>query len=80
MRSRGFFLKLIVTDGSLGKWKYYAIKVEFQVRGSPHIHSFIWIIGAPKLSIENVDKDIECADGIISTDLPDLVSDAAALY
>ena len=35
------FFKLFVTNGPLGKTKYYAIRVEFQVRGSPHIHSFI---------------------------------------
>ena len=42
------FFKLIVVDGPLAKSKY-AIRVEFQVRSSPHIHSFIWIIGALKL-------------------------------
>ena len=33
------FFKEIVSDGPLGKIKHYAIRVEFQVRGSPHIHS-----------------------------------------
>ena len=44
------FLRIIVLDGPLGKTQYYAIRVEFQVRGSPHIHSFIWILNAPKLT------------------------------
>ena len=35
------FFKVIVLDGPLGKTQYYAIQVEFQVRESPHIHSFI---------------------------------------
>ena len=30
------FFKEIVVDGPLGKVKSYAIRVEFQVRGSPH--------------------------------------------
>ena len=34
------FFKVIVLNGPLGKVKYYAIRVEFQVRGSPDIHSF----------------------------------------
>ena len=34
------FLKVIVLNGPLGKTSYYAIHVEFQVRGSPHIHLF----------------------------------------
>ena len=35
------FFKVIVLDGLLGKTQYYAIQVEFQVRGSSHMHSFI---------------------------------------
>ena len=52
------FFKVIVLDGPLGKTSYYAIRVEFQVRGSPHIHSFMWIINAPKLSKETKDEYI----------------------
>ena len=29
--------------GPLGKTFYYVYWVEFQIRESPHIHSFIWI-------------------------------------
>ena len=47
------FFKLIVLNGPLGKTSYYAIRVEFQIRGSPHIHSFIWILNAPKLTKES---------------------------
>ena len=47
------FFKEIVINGSLGKLSYYAIRVEFQFRGSPHIHSFLWIIGAPRLTKGN---------------------------
>ena len=38
------FFKTIVLDGILGKVKYHAIRVEFQLWGSPYIHSFLWII------------------------------------
>ena len=31
---------LIIRDVPLGKVKYYAIGVEFQFRGSPHIHRY----------------------------------------
>ena len=34
---------LIIRDGPLGRVKYYAIRAEFQFRGSPHIHSFLWV-------------------------------------
>ena len=35
------FFKVIVLDGPLVKTSYYAIRVEFQVRGSLHINSFM---------------------------------------
>ena len=44
------FFKEIVVDGSLQKTKYFGIHVEFQRRGSPHIHSFLWIVNAATLS------------------------------
>ena len=44
------FFKEIIVDGPLGKTKYYAIRVEFQVRGSPHVHCFLWVLNAPFLT------------------------------
>ena len=35
------FLQVIFIDGLLGKKKYHAIRVEFQVRGSSNVHSFL---------------------------------------
>ena len=43
------FSKEVILDGPLGKMKYYAVHIEFQERGSPHIHSFIWILSAPNV-------------------------------
>ena len=43
------FFKEIIIDVPLGKTKYYAISIEFQERGSPHVHSFIWILNAPNI-------------------------------
>ena len=65
------FFKIIVLDGPLGKTQYYAIRVEFQVRGSPHIHSFIWILNAPKLTKVNIDDSRKWVDSVIRSDLPD---------
>ncbi|XP_066915086.1 uncharacterized protein [Clytia hemisphaerica] len=64
------FFKTIVLDGPLGKTTYYAIRVEFQVRGSPHIHSFLWILNAPILSTETKTEYIEFIDKIIKVHLP----------
>ena len=35
------FFKVIVLDSPLGKTNYYTIRGEFQVHGSPYVHSFI---------------------------------------
>ena len=38
------FFKEIVINGPLGKITFHVIRVEFQVRGGPHIHSFLWVV------------------------------------
>ena len=65
------FFKEIIVNGPLGKVNYYAIRVEFQLRGSPHIHSFIWVINAPKLSKETKHEYIIFIDKIIKASIPD---------
>ena len=50
------FFKIIVVNGPLGKVNYYAIRVEFQFRGSPHIHSFLWVLNAPKLTNDTKER------------------------
>ena len=65
------FFKQIIVNGPLGKVTYYAIRVEFQVRGSPHIHSFLWVNGAPKLSKETKNEYIRFIDQVIKANLPD---------
>ena len=66
------FFREIVVDGPLGKVTYHAIRVEFQVRGSPHIHSFLWIIDAPVLTKETKDEYIHFIDQVIKASLPDI--------
>ena len=46
------FFKQIMLDGPLGKTKCCAIHIDFQERGFPHVHSFIWIFNAPNIEIE----------------------------
>ena len=66
------FFKVIVVDGPLSKVKYYAIRVEFQVRGSPHIHSLLQIINSPILSKENIDIYFNFVDSIVKACVPDI--------
>ena len=63
------FFKTIILDGPLGKTTYYAIRVEFQVCGSPHIHSFLWILNAPVLTKETKLEYITLLDNIIKVNL-----------
>ena len=66
------FFKEIIVDGPLGKVTYYAIRVEFQVRGSPHIHSLLWVLNAPVLSEDNIDEYVRFVDAVIKAYVPDI--------
>ena len=46
------FYKKTVLDGPLGKTKHYALCIEFQERGSPHAHAFVWVFNVPRISDE----------------------------
>ena len=64
-----FFKKVV--DGPLGKTKYYVIRVEFQVRGSPHVHCFLWLANAPVLTSNNKEVYVAFVDEIVRAFLPD---------
>ena len=67
------FFKEIIPDYPLGKTKY-AIRIEFQERRSPVVHSFIWMyINAP--NIQNEDVCIEFTEKAMNAWLPDHFSD-----
>ena len=51
----------------------YAIRIEFQERGSPHVHTFIWIFNAPY--IENEALYIEFIEKTINPQLPNHLND-----
>ena len=59
------FFKEIILDGPLGKTKFCVIRVEFQVRVCPHIHSFLWIVNAPILSEKTTESNTEWLDQMI---------------
>ena len=65
------FFKEIILNGPLGKVKYHVIRVEFQVRGSPHVHVFLWITDPVILTKDNKEEYIAFVDRIIRADLPD---------
>ena len=66
------FFQVIILDGPLGKVKHHAIRIEFQVRGSPHVHSFLWVLDAPTLSKDHIHEYILFVDSIVNVTLPNL--------
>ena len=61
---------LLIPLNTIGKVTYYAIRIEFQVLGSTHVHNSIWILNIPKPSEETLGKYIEFIDNIIHANLP----------
>ena len=64
------FFKEIVLNGPLGKIQYYVIRVEFQTRGSPHVHCLLWAKDMPTLSNETLPQYEEFVDSVVSADIP----------
>ena len=50
-RVETFFTEILLTNAHpIGKIVYYALRIEFQMRGSPHLHALIWTSDCPKLT------------------------------
>ena len=60
---------------SFGKTQYYAIRVYSQVRGRPHIYSFI--LKSLKLTKHSLYEYTELVYGIVRADLPDAINEPA---
>ena len=65
------FLKLLLLIGHSRKNKVLCHSSRVSSKGSSHIHSFIWILNAPKLTLENIQEYTSWVDGMINTSLPD---------
>ncbi|XP_034537729.1 uncharacterized protein LOC117811513 isoform X2 [Notolabrus celidotus] len=54
----------------IGKIKDYFHRVEFQQRGSPHIHSLFWIENAPKIDKDSDEEVVAFIDKYVTCELP----------
>ena len=54
----------------LGDIADYAIRIEFQARGSPHAHCVIWVKDAPKYGVDDDKSVCDFIDQYISCDIP----------
>ena len=71
-----FFKEILLHEKSpVGHIYNYVIKIEFQFRGSPHCHSFLWSLNCPILTTETIDDYIAFIDRTIRVDLPDPVKE-----
>ena len=48
----------------------YAIRIEFQARGSPHAHCIIWVKDAPEFGVDNDDDVCDFIDQYVSCKVP----------
>ncbi|XP_076120789.1 uncharacterized protein LOC143101377 [Alosa pseudoharengus] len=54
----------------IGKIKDYFYRVEFQQRGSPHVHCLFWVENAPRIDREHDDEVANFIDRYITCEIP----------
>ncbi|MEW8546654.1 MAG: DUF6570 domain-containing protein [Candidatus Thiodiazotropha sp.] len=64
----------------LGSIEDWFIRVEYQNRGSPHLHIFFWIANAPSVDRSSSADIVKYIDKVISTTLPSEESDPILHY
>ena len=75
-RVETFFMEVLLTNANpIGKIVYYALRIEFQMRGSPHLHALIWTSDCPKLTNDTKDEYIAYIDQHVQAYLPDKETD-----
>ena len=71
-RVETFFTEILLSQlNPIGKIIYYALRIEFQMRGSPHLHALIWTSDCPKLDSDNKEAYINFIDNHVQAHLPD---------
>ena len=75
-RVETFFSEVLLSNSNpIGKISYYALRIEFQMRGSPHLHALIWKSDCPKLAAETKDDYVEYIDKHVQAFLPSQTDD-----
>ena len=75
-RIETFFTEILLTNvNPIGQIVYYALRIEFQMRGSPHLHALIWTSDCPKLSDNTKQAYIDYVDQHVQAYLPDQTKD-----
>ena len=70
-RVETFFTEVLLSNANpIGKIVYYALRIEFQMRGSPHLHALIWTSDCPKLTSETKEDYVDYIDQRVHAHLP----------
>ena len=70
-RIEAFFSEYLLSDAHpLGHITDYVIKIEFQMRGSPHAHCLLWVKDAPKIDKDPDDVVCTFIDKYITAVIP----------
>jgi len=70
-RVEAFFTEVLLSKCQpIGKIVYYALRIEFQMRGSPHLHALLWTVDCPKLTSETKEAYVEFIDKHVQAYLP----------
>ena len=71
MLIEAFFSEYLLSDTHpLGHITDYGIKIEFQMRGSPHAHCLLWVKDAPKIDKDSGDVVCTFIDKYITAVIP----------
>ncbi|XP_049339759.1 uncharacterized protein LOC125804686 [Astyanax mexicanus] len=66
-----FLNKVILSPSNpIGRVVDYFYRVEFQQRGSPHVHAMFWVDNAPQIDKDNDNDVVKFIDQYISSELP----------
>ena len=66
-RVQKFFKHVLASPHSpLGEMENHFYRVEFQHRGSPHVHGLVWIKNAPKFDVQTDEEVCTYIDNITS--------------
>ena len=72
------FLRQVILSSAnpIGIVKDYFYRVEFQQRGSPHMHCLFWVKDSPKLNADGVDAVCKFVDQYVTCKLPSSSEDS----
>ena len=70
-RVETFFSHVLLSSCNLiGKITYYALRIEFRMRGFPHLHALVWTSDCPELTSESKDAYVAFIDEHVQGNLP----------